>query len=487
MRKPILALFSLVFCVTSLSWADLPTQLWEARYNSPSNSADVPSALAVDGLGNVYVTGKSIIGSYYDYATIKYDSNGDELWKSLYDGPANESDYSEALTIDDLGNVYVAGVSDGGQTLNDCVTIKYDSNGNELWVASFDGLNSKSDGLEDLVVDSFGNVYVTGYSLSYGVSMDYVTIKYDPNGNELWVSRYNGPDNAQDWPKAIDIDNTGNTYVTGWSGGIGTDYDYATIKYAPDGNELWVARYDKLANRDEATDLIVDDYGNVYVTGYSSANATVGGNRFTTIKYDTNGIQQWLNNSFIGSAGDYDGVSIAVDTLGYVYIAGSSNSAGYEIAKINPYGNTQWTAIYDEPTGYDYATDLVVDDFGNVYVTGYSQGNGTQRDYATVMYDSLGNEQWVTRYDGPPNDNDYAVGLALDNSGNLYVTGWSNGWSNGPTGYDYTTIKYSLYEYCTGPIEGDLNNDCKIDFIDLSTLIGNWLKCNLVNQDDCVP
>ena len=56
-----------------------------------------------------------------------------------------------------------------------------------------------------------------------------------------------------------------------------------------------------------------------------------------------------------------------------------------------------------------------------------------------------------------------------------------------PTGYDYATIKYSLYEYCTGPIEGDLYNNCKVNFVDLATLVGNWLECNLVNQADCWP
>nr|MBA3727320.1 SBBP repeat-containing protein [Armatimonadota bacterium] len=78
-----------------------------------------------------------------------------------------------------------------------------------------------------LAVDAAGNVYVTGYSVGVGSSADYATIRYDSNGNQLWVSRYNGSGNAPDVAKALAVDAAGNVYVTGYSGG-----DYATIKYS---------------------------------------------------------------------------------------------------------------------------------------------------------------------------------------------------------------------------------------------------------------
>jgi len=102
----------------------------------------------------------------------------------------------------------------------------------------------------------------------------------------------------------------------------------------------------------------------------------------------------------------------------------------------------QWVARYDGPGNTtDVANALVLDGAGNVYVTGGSEGSGTQDDYATVKYDSNGNQQWAARYNGPPgNANDGANALAVDGSGNVYVTGYSYG---SGTGYDYATIKYS--------------------------------------------
>jgi hypothetical protein len=87
-------------------------------------------------------------------------------------------------------------------------------------------------------VDSSGNVYVTGRSGGSGTSDDYATLKYDPAGNQLWVRSYNGPGNSDDWAYALALDGSGNVYVTGWSYGSGTDFDYATIKYVQTPGEV---------------------------------------------------------------------------------------------------------------------------------------------------------------------------------------------------------------------------------------------------------
>ncbi|MBA3726280.1 MAG: SBBP repeat-containing protein, partial [Armatimonadetes bacterium] len=91
------------------------TEAWVARYNGSANSDDQASALAVDAAGNVYVTGSSYgARTGWDYATIKYDSNGNQLWVARYAGPAN-GDYARALAVDAAGNVYVTGYSDPGE------------------------------------------------------------------------------------------------------------------------------------------------------------------------------------------------------------------------------------------------------------------------------------------------------------------------------------------------------------------------------------
>ena len=389
-------------------------QLWEARYG-PENQNDSASALAVDAAGNVYVTGHSEVsfGSRAIYATVKYDTNGNQLWVALYNGPGNGLNIATDLAVDATGNVYVTGYSAGSGTSFDYATVKYDSNGNELWVARYAGLIwfdgmviNASDYASGLAVDVAGNVYVTGTS-GTGIVADYATVKYDANGNQLWVARYNGPDGSDDSSRAIAVDAAGNVYVTGTSNGLGPNADYATIKYDPNGNRLWVARYNGPGPGnayDSATALAVDAAGNVYVTGHSAGSGTSAD--CATVKYDTNGNQLWVaryngpgNNTDAASALAADAAG-NVYVTGYVYVTGPNEGAtsfdyDYATIKYGANGNELWVARYNGPvngddhgpvTGEDFATDLVVDATGNVYVTGRSYGSGTYLDYATIKY-----------------------------------------------------------------------------------------------------
>ena len=92
-----------------------------------------------------------------------------------------------------------------------------------------------------MAIDAVGNVYVTGSYVS-GTGSDYLTVKYDTNGKQLWSARYDGPSHF-DIPRVIKLDQAGNVYVTGSSAGT-KGFDYLTVKYDPNGNELWTARYD---------------------------------------------------------------------------------------------------------------------------------------------------------------------------------------------------------------------------------------------------
>jgi len=145
------------------------------------------------------VTGQGF-GTSDDYTTIKYSSAGDTLWVRSYNGPQNASDGANDIAVDGSGNVYVTGRSHGGGTLYDYATVKYDSAGVERWVARYQGSGRGDDAAGALAIDGWGNVYVTGNSYGTGTRADYATVKYDSAGIEQWVARYNGPANGDDGP-----------------------------------------------------------------------------------------------------------------------------------------------------------------------------------------------------------------------------------------------------------------------------------------------
>src|SRR5262249_24373065 len=210
-------------------------QEWIAFYNG-GFGFDVASGMAVDDSGNIYVTGSSVgPGScnFYcsDYATIKYDPSGTQQWVTRYNGPANDDDHPAAIAVDNSGNVYVTGASLGSAWPNyDYATIKDDTTGNQLWVARYNGPGNDMDFANAIAVDASGNVYVTGSSRGAGGDFDYATVKYDSSGQQQWIARYNGPGNVDDEAYGIAVDASGNVYVTGDSGGSGSGNDYATIK-----------------------------------------------------------------------------------------------------------------------------------------------------------------------------------------------------------------------------------------------------------------
>ncbi len=371
-----------------------------------------------------------------------------EQWVARYDGPGNSDDYARAMAVDAWGNVYVTGYSSGQASYYDYATAKYDSDGNLLWVARYDGPGRHHDQAVAIAVDADGNVYVAGHSYGAGATSDYATIKYTSDGVEQWVARYNGPGNGNDVVYAMTVDASGYIYVTGESEGVSSRRDYTTIKYDRNGRALWVARYDGPGNyHDSARAVAVDAGGNVYATGYSYANS-VSREDYATIKYDSRGNRLWVAR-YAGPSGPpnsaYDvAVAVAVDAAGHVYVTGYSDGAGtsydYATIKYDAGGTAEWVARYDgSRSNYDYAHALVLDAVGNVYVTGYSENVGTGQDYVTVKYDPAGNELWVATFDGWWSHNDRARDIKVDGRGHVYVTGYSYNYASQ---YDCVTIRY---------------------------------------------
>ena len=318
----------------TIKYGPLGNTIWTRRYDGPSGLWDDAYSVGVDYQNNVYVTGGSIGDPwnvyYYDFTTIKYDANGNQIWVRRYDGVAHGDDGAWAgLVIDSSGNVYISGKSAATPPLPDYVfdyvTVKYYPNGDTGWVRSYNGSGDSTDIPYAMAIDPQANIFVTGLSWGSTNSNDIVTVKYDSSGNLLWVAQYDGPANEENGPLDVATDSFGNSYVIGASSGVSSQYDYIVIKYFADGDTAWTHRYNGLGNwYDLPFDVATDDSGNVYVTGtsvYGSTDYDV-----ITIKFDADGNQMWQER--YTSAGNHSdaGRALALDNWGNICVSGTRGS-----------------------------------------------------------------------------------------------------------------------------------------------------------------
>lgn len=290
--------------------------LWIQHYDR-NGRRDEAQSVAVDSNHNVYVTGWTATATslYYDYTTVKYSSDGTLSWVQHYNGPGDGMDEARVVKTDSAGNVYVTGNSYGEDM--DFATLKYDSDGDLQWVRHFGATGDSEDYARAMFVDPAGTVYVTGIG-----NDDFATVKYNTNGDVLWSAVHNGY-GGTDEARAITVDEAGNVYITGSSRLGELNYDYLTVKYFANGNFAWEAYYDSpFGRRDIPSGIAVDSRGGVYVTG-SSFRGGSRGSDFVTIKYGRNGQQLWLAH-YAGPAGDDTPYGVVIDEEGGVYVAGTS-------------------------------------------------------------------------------------------------------------------------------------------------------------------
>ncbi len=415
-------------------------RLWSARYNGSAHWHDGAQALAVDRHGNVYVTGSSWgVDTSNDFATVKYNRNGEQQWAVRYNGPPNTDDHALAIAIDDSGNVAVAGSSfDAVTSARAGVTVYYNNSGIEQWVVRH-GQGDAFNYSVAVALDDAGKVYVTG-----AVQDDFLTSKYTQSGREEWTASYDGPGRGTDLAYALALDGSGNVYVGGTSYGARTNEDYVVVKYDAAGHEQWAARYNgETTNRDDFFDFTVDDLGSAYVTGMSEGHGQL---RMVTVKFNRSGTLEWVQTYDGPGSQQALGIAIGVDRTGNAIVTGYNAGASddYTTIKYSPMGDELWVRLYDGPgQGQDRATALAIDADGNAHVTGESRGAGTGKDYATIKYDGDGAELWVARHNGAGSASSFncAYDIAVDNLSNVYVTGVSRG---ARTSYDFLTVKYNF-------------------------------------------
>jgi hypothetical protein len=265
------------------------TEKWQARYDGPSHLGDGANAMALRG-DYLYLGGyvhRGNVSKHADFVVLKYDKlTGEELWDETYDSRRNGNDIVTALAVDALGNVYVTGKSQESlnkvDTTHDFFTVKYDGSGDLLWEARDDGPGFGNDEPTAIALweDPFnpGNVhvYVTGFTGSgagEAYTTDYYTVKYDADGAlmENWGQSYNVPGYGNDKAFSIAVDSDENVYITGTSTGAAGSV-FATVKYDINGTYGWATTgEDGLFGDKSGSIAVLYESGKLFVSGFIAA------------------------------------------------------------------------------------------------------------------------------------------------------------------------------------------------------------------------
>ncbi len=385
--------------------ADILKKEWRKVYSSTADSANV-YAKAVDLYDNIYVLGRLNSDSTgNDYLTLKYTPSGNLAWTQVYNSPYNNSDKAEAITTDLQCNIIVTGSSKDANGTQDYLTVKYDSAGSQLWVQRYDVSNGSSDAANCLKTDQNANVYVSGLSLNQSSEVNIVTVKYNSSGQMQWTRSFNAGSYSQSMATqrvSMAVDSLGNIYLAGSCRDSLGDIEYVALKYDSTGTLLWQSKKNISSQQaDLAAAMAVDHLGNVFVSG------TTG-----TVKFNYNGSYQWLQT------GNFS--RMVLDVSGNVYVG---NALPYSLIKFdNSNGSVLWS---------DYSkqvNDLAVDKNDDVYVIS---------NYELSKFSSTG-DLITSKLFG-------FTGVSLDVSENLnvYVAG-NLSQSQGGTGLaDIATAKYS--------------------------------------------
>lgn len=340
--------------------------------------------LCLDPQGNVYVTGTCWGGitwgslslynstSYTDQIfVIKMDTDGNEIWiKNAgvdYAGYPYSDDHGHDLAADSQGNIYVTGFLSNNEFTDldatfDAIIVpvaaqdsvaflaKLSNDGVWQWVKTFDGIYAERD--NGLSVDDDDNVYVTGgfietasfgsASLTSDGEEDIYVVKYDSDGNFLWVTQASS--SRGDRGNDIVYGNDGFMYVTGEfrdscnfgndiylnNYGSGGGRDIFVAKITKNGEWVWASKAGSKKGADKGLGIDANSEGNIFVTGQFSSKA-----KFDDIEIDTDG-----------------------------------DSVNVFIAAIDSLGVWRW-AVQGGGLEFDRGSGIAVDDDCNVYVTGY--------------------------------------------------------------------------------------------------------------------
>lgn len=377
-----------------------------SRTLGTTNASEYGAAVSADGAGSVYMVGGTEgslaapnPGKIQQAFVSKYNEDGNLEWiQQLSDAYGS----SNSVSADGLGNVYISGQTQGD--LGDSFggysrpfVARFDAAGSHLWSRKVGSGVGIADTAAGVAANTQGDVFVVGttYYAEPQNSANVAVNKYDNAGNLAWTTIIGSI--ADDRAGGISIDGNGNAYIAGFTLGNlnGTNAgmnDAFVSKIDSGGQLLWTRQFG--ADKSEgAFDVAVDQFGNVYAAGYTLSNldgVNAGMSDAFVSKLDSGGNLLWTKQ--IGSAAEESVVGIAVDSMGSVFVSGTTLG---NLAKPNPGNYNTFLSKFDQQgqllgiiqmgnSLVEINNGLATDHLGNVYLTGTKSGN--RQDAYLVKY-----------------------------------------------------------------------------------------------------
>jgi len=378
------------------------------------SQGDFGYSVIADSSDFIYVGGEtySFGSGNLDLFLVKYNKDGDEIWSVVWDGGKDEA--FSALNLDSNGNFYLLGYSISGTFPNidfDFILIKYSDSGNQLWNKRWGG-DSADVPIKSILIDSNNDVYVAGYTDSYGTgSYDALLIKYDGNGNELWYKTWG--DTGSDMVKAMALDSLGNVYIAGNTDSYGSDYRTFIVKYSSSGTFSWETFPWGMTN--QIYDITIDSSDNIYITGYSTNYGDL-----LLMKYNNLGDRLWFTNWVGPNSFEVKGDKIALDSSENVCIGGRYGD-NIILLKFDKNGNEKWYDIWGG-IGTEYVADIMIDSTNDIFILGTTDSYGQGfSDVCLLKYNAEGELKVELFWGGINTDSCYD--MIFDSSKNIYITG----------------------------------------------------------------
>ena len=308
---------------------------WSQQLGTAADDSSL--GVSADRLGNVYISGYTY-GSLgapnlggQDAFVSKYNSAGILQWTRQFGTAA--TDVSKGVSADGLGNVYLTGYTDGSLAGPkgggwDAFVTKFDAAGNHQWTKQLG--TSATDFSQSVSADGLGNVYISGLIERSGVPYDAFVSKFDAAGNHQWTKELGT--SATDQFNGVSADRLGNVYVSGFTqGSLGGpnagDRDAFVSKYDSAGILQWTRQLGTTAS-DESTGVSADGLGNVFISGETAGSfdgPNAGAYDTFVSKYDAAGTLQWTRQ--LGSSANDRNRGVSADGLGNVYISGDTDGS----------------------------------------------------------------------------------------------------------------------------------------------------------------